>query len=267
MISRININGLNSYNTNTKAQTQNFTGHGSPNNLNKKQKTVILASSAAGMTPVLAVLAKRKGFSLNPAKIFRTPVKDWAIFKYAPEGKFIKFEEPQIISVAAGSIAGGFIGGAIVDDKSNLKAKKREILNQILGNILVPVGCVGFGARQYEKYANRIENAMPQLSKNTKTTRFLNKCLKNLPNATCTVAFLGIGIYLGNRVSNYINEKLYHRKVDRNIKASDFAPHVDDLCMATSMMNKNSSFGDKLGRVIPLALIVPGYQTGIAQEH
>lgn len=94
----------------------------------------------------------------------------------------------------------------------------------------------------------------------------MNKCLKNIPNAVCTVAFLGAGIYLGNKVSNLINEKLYHKKVERDIKASDFAPHVDDLCMATSMMNKESSFGAKLGRVIPLALLVPGYQTGIAQD-
>ena len=78
---------------------------------------------------------------------------------------------------------------------------------------------------------------------------------------------MSTGIYLGNKVSNLINEKLYHKKVERNIKTSDFAPHVDDLCMATSMMNKESEFGSKLGRIIPLALLVPGYETGTAQEH
>ena len=67
------------------------------------------------------------------------------------------------------------------------------------------------------------------------------------------------GVYISN-------EKLYNKKVERNIKPSDFAPHVDDLCMAISMMNKETSLGSKLGRIIPLALIVPGYQTGIAQE-
>ena len=61
------------------------------------------------------MLAKRKGFSLNPAKIIKTPLKDWAIFKYKPKGKAIEFEAPQIISVAAGSVAGGFIGGSIID--------------------------------------------------------------------------------------------------------------------------------------------------------
>ena len=110
MINRINLN-TNNYNN-----YQNFTGNNDSSNLSTKKKAVILASSAAGMTPVLAVLAKRKGFSLNPAKIFKTPIKNWALFKYAPENKAIQFEAPQIISVASGSIAGGYVGGMLVDD-------------------------------------------------------------------------------------------------------------------------------------------------------
>jgi hypothetical protein len=90
--------------------------------------------------------------------------------------------------------------------------------------------------------------------------------MKVLPNATCTIAFLGVGIYVGNKVSNFINEKLYKKEVDRKIRATDFAPHFDDLCMAISMMNKSSSVGSLLGRFIPIALLVPGYQTGITQE-
>lgn len=243
-----------------------FTGHNSEKELNAKQKAVILGSSVAGMTPVLAVLAKRKGFSLNPAKIIKTPLKDWAIFKYKPKGKAIEFEAPQIISVAAGSVAGGFIGGAIVD-KQNIKAKKREVLSQLLGNVLVPVGCVASGAKLYNKYADKIEGAMPQLKGQGNFTKGFNIFLQKIPNGLTTLSLLGVGIYLGNKVSNLINEKLYHKKVERDIKPSDFAPHVDDICMATSMMNEGSSFGSKLGRIIPLALIVPGYETGTAQDN
>ncbi|MDE6139314.1 MAG: hypothetical protein K2F57_07575, partial [Candidatus Gastranaerophilales bacterium] len=245
---------------------QHFAGHDSGNEMTRKQKAVVLASSAAGMTPVLVTLAKHKGFSLNPAKIIKTPVKDWAIFKYAPKEKSIQFEEAEIISVATGSIVGGFIGGTFVDHKSNRKAKQREILNQLLGNILVPVGCVGLGSRVYSKFAEQIENAMPQIKSFKKPAKIINAVLRKLPNAATTLGLLGVGIYLGNRVSNLINEKLYHKEVDRNIRPSDFAPHIDDVCMATSMMNKESAFGSKLGRVIPLALIVPGYETGIAQD-
>ena len=235
--------------------------------LTKKQKGIILASSIAGMTPVLGVLAVKKGFSLNPAKIFKTPIKEWAIFKYSPKEKTIQFETPEIVSVAAGSVLGGFAGGAIVDDKSNIKSKKREVLNQLLGNVIVPVACVDTGASLYTKYQDKIEGFMPQIKNKTgKTVSLLNKILKKIPNIAGTFAFLGVGVYLGNKVSNFINNKLYHKKVERNIKVADFAPHVDDLCMATSMMNKESLFGSALGRIIPLALLVPGYQTGTARK-
>ncbi len=270
MNSNLRITSVGSQYKYQRKENQNsspsFTHNSSANNLSTGKKAVILTTSALGIVPVMAVLAKQKAFSLNPSKILKTPVKDWAIFKFRPKETSIKFEEPQIIAVATGSVAGGFVGGAIVD-KSNIKAKKREALNQILGNVLIPVGCVGSGSRIYEKYADKIQGIMPQIKGDKKIIKILNKCLKNLPNAALTVGLLGVGIYLGNRVSNFINERIYNKKVDRNIKASDFAPHVDDLCMATSMMNKESEFGSKLARVIPVALLVPGYQTGIAQEH
>jgi hypothetical protein len=256
MINKVSLN--NNYNPNF--------GHEKRTNMTPKQKAVVLMSSAAGMTPVLAVLAKRKGFSLNPRNIINTPIKDWAIFKYAPKGKAIKYDAIPIVAVATGSVLGGYAGGVLVDDKSQRRAKKREILNQILGNVIVPVSCVWTGSELYGKFENRLKAAMPQFKKSGKYTRIANKCLRNLPQAVATIASLCVGIFCGNKVSNYINEQVYKRKVDRNIRATDFAPHVDDLCMATSMMNKGSNFGDKIGRVIPLALIVPGYQTGIAQE-
>lgn len=275
MINKITSNSIN----NNYGQNKNFSvkqnvnypqftshSHNSNNNLSNKQKYTILGSSVLGMAPMIAFWAKRKGFSLNPAKILKTPMKDWAIFKYAPKNKSIEFEEPQILSIAAGSVAGGFVGGCLVDDKSNIRAKKREVLSQLLGNVLVPVLCVGQGSRLFGKYSARIQDAMPQLNKNTRFTNIIDKSLKNMPNLVATLGFLGVGIFLGNKVSNFINEKLYHQKVERDIKASDFAPHVDDLCMATSMMNKESAFGAKIGRVIPLALLVPGYETGCAQE-
>jgi hypothetical protein len=268
MINKISI--TNNY-SNTVQYNPKFKGHDDGSTLNKTQKAKILGSSAVGVGSVMAVLAKHKGFSLNPIRIAKTPIKDWAIFRYKPENNIIEFKAPQIIAVATGSVAGGYIGGSIVD-KQNKKAKKREVLNQLLGNVLVPVGCVASGAMLYDKYAKQIEWAMPQIKptifkgKATKAINVINKILTKLPNAGGTILFLSVGIFLGNRVSNLINEKLYHKKVDRNIRPTDFAPHIDDVCMATTMMNKGSSFGEKLGRIIPLALLVPGYETGIAQD-
>ena len=249
----------------TPASNANFTNSsGDKSSLNLKQKSVILASAAAGMAPIIAILAKARGFSLNPARIIKTPIKDWALFKFAPEEKIVKYDAIPIIALASGSVAGGLAGGAIVD-KQNIKYKKREVLNQILGNVLVPVGCVWSGAELFSKYAQKLENIMPAVKESAKGSKIINMISKKLPQATFTLVFLSLGIYLGNKVSNYINDHLYHKKIDRNIKATDFAPHLDDICMATSMMD-SSSFGDAIGRVIPLALLVPGYQTGIARE-
>ena len=261
----------NAYNTNQYTGIINnnpsFTHHISKSDLSKKQKSVILTTSILGMTPVLAVMAKRKGFNLNPARLLKTNIKDWAIFKSQPKERSIQFKAPQIMAVAAGSVAGGFIGGTLVDKKSNIKAKQRELLNQMLGNVAVPVACVGSGAYFYEKYADKIENFMPQIKSEKKPVKILNQVIKKVPNAVTTLGLLGVGIYLGNKVSNFINEIIYNKKVERNIKASDFAPHVDDLCMAMTMMNEDSIFASRIARIIPLALLVPGYQTGIAQEH
>lgn len=259
MINKISLNNIN--NTSFKGQE-----HNSSNNLSTKQKATILASSALGMTPVIATLAHRKGFSLNPVRIAKTPIKDWAIFKYSPKGKYIHFGPAEIIATAIGSVIGGFIGGSIVD-KDNISAKKREVVNQVLGNVLVPVGCVGGGAKIYKKYADKIESIIPQIKSPKQSAQIFNKVLKSIPNGVCTLGLLGLGLYLGNKVSNFLNEHIYHKKVDRNMKFTDCAPHVDDVCMAVSMMNEESPFAAKLERVIPLALLVPGYETGTAREH
>lgn len=261
------LNKISLYNVNN-SQIQSFKGHehAEQNNLNTKQKATILASSALGMTPVIATLAHRKGFSLNPVRIAKTPIKDWAIFKYSPKGKYIHFGPAEIIATAIGSVVGGFIGGSIVD-KDNISAKKREVVNQVLGNVLVPVGCVGGGAKIYKKYADKIESIIPQIKSPKQSAQIFNKVLKSIPNGVCTLGLLGLGLYLGNKVSNFLNEHIYHKKVDRNMKFTDCAPHVDDVCMAVSMMNEDSPFAAKLERVIPLALLVPGYETGTAREH
>jgi len=247
------------------ANNANFTNApASQKPLSAKQKGIILASSAAGMLPVLATLAKMKGFSLNPAQILKTPIKDWALFKFAPKDKIVRYEGPEILAIASSSVAGGYVGGSIVD-KENKKSKKREVLNQILGNVAVPVGCVWGGSEIFNRFSDKLIKTMPTVKDSVKGAKVINKISQIMPQTFFTLAFLSIGIYLGNKVSNFINDHLYHKKVDRNIKATDFAPHVDDICLAASLMDKGS-LGDKIGRVIPFALLVPGYQTGIARE-
>ena len=257
------LNTPSCVNKNSSSFTHSYLEH---ENLTLKQKAAVLGTSALGMALPLAFFSKRAGFSLNPAKIFKTPIKDWALLKYKPVDKVVDYGAVPIISMATGSVAGGFAGGMLVD-KEHSKAKKREVLSQLLGDVIVPITCVWAGAKVFKHYEKTLQSIMPKFKDETKTIKkVLNTISENIPNAIATLGSLGIGIIAGNKVSNEINEKIYKMKVERGIKATDFAPHVDDLCMSISMVNEGSTFGSLLGRVIPLALLVPGYETGTARE-
>ena len=150
-----------------------------------------------------------------------------------------------------------------------MKAKGREALTQLIGNVLIPVGFVGGVSRVYKKYENRIKNVMPQIGlENNKYINFANKFIKNIPAIGLTAGALVAGIWTGSKVTNFINEKFFGQKKERKIKSTDFAPHVDDLCLAVTLMgSKNSPVASSITRVVPLFLSVPGYQVGKAQEE
>lgn len=261
-------------------------GHGGNDNAPKSLKKKVFLTSLAAVGVTTAIIAKKQGFSLNLKKIFNTNPKDWAIFKFynkkKPNEKFIEYETPQILALGGASVAGGFLGGALFDDKKNMKAKARESLNQLVGNVLVPIGVVGTAGKYYagkksyyKKYNGLrlkevVERAMPQFKvSNTlpKLVNGINSLIRAVPTIGVTAVALGIGIVGGNKVSNFINEKIYKRKIERDVKVSDFAPHLDDVCYAASMMAPKVSLFSAIARAVPMALVVPGLQVGSAQEH
>lgn len=262
------VNGIN-----PGLNRQTFTHNNDSEAKTPKEKFVKRAAtltSALGVATAYALIAKKQGFSLSPKSIYVTPIKDWSIIKLFnkdnPTDKLITLKEKEIIALAGSSVAGGFIGGALADDKKNIKAKGREALNQLLGNVLIPVGCVSMASRIYNKIEPKIMPHIPQITGTTKLIKIVNKSLKAVPMSIMTLVGLGTGIILGNKVSNFINEKLYHQKIDRQIKGTDFAPHVDDLGMAVTLMADKSKFSSAITNTVPFFLCVPGIQTGIAKE-
>lgn len=235
-----------------------------------KLKAGVTAATVLTTGAALAHIAKRQGFSLSPSVIKKTPVKDWAIFrlynKKSPDRKMIELEEKEILELAAASVAGGLTGGLILDDKQYRKSKMREAVNQILGNVAVPVACVGAVSRLYKKHKTAILNKVPQIKETGKFSVNFNKALKGIPFAIATITSLGIGIVAGNKVSNLLNEKVFHKKVDRKIKGTDFAPHVDDLGMAVSLMAEKSKGASFITRTVPAFLCVPGIETGTHRD-
>ena len=251
------------------------------NNISKKEnsdesikpslKSGALFSSMLGVGITSALIAKKQGFSLNPKVIFSQSPKNWAMLKIFskknPDAKLMEIEEPQIIALATGSAIGGLAGGAVFDDKKYFKGKLRETVNQLLGNVLVPVICVSGVSHLYSKNKSKILSWVPQVpGLNSKCINYFNKFLKALPSAFMTVIGLGVGIVGGNKLSNFINEKIYHKHVDRKIKKTDFAPHVDDLSMAVTLMADKSPLATAITRTVPGFLCVPGYQIGIHRD-
>lgn len=241
-------------------------------------KKAAAIGSLIGSGTTLALISKRQGFSLNPNTIKNTPIKNWAIFKipriksFADRAEFykrppIKIEEKEILQIASGSVAGGLISGAMFDSK-NMKAKGREALTQLAGNVIVPVAFVGTAARLYSKFEDQIKSIIPTVNTHgKKTLRMVNKFTRSMPAVAITGVALAGGIFTGSKVTNFINEKLFGQKFTRKIKTTDFAPHVDDICLAVTLMgSENSPLASTITRTVPLFLSVPGYQVGKAQE-
>lgn len=233
-------------------------------------KTGIIATTVLTTGLALTHIAKRQGFSLSPSAIKNTPVKDWAVFrlfdKNNPEKKLVELEEKEILELASASVVGGLAGGLIFDDKQYRKSKLRESVNQLLGNVAVPVACVSLVSRLYKSNKEAILSKIPQINETGCVTRLFNKVLKGIPFSVATATSLGFGIVAGNKVSNFLNEKVFHKKVDRHIKGTDFAPHVDDLGMAVSLMAEKSKGASFITRIVPAFLCVPGYEVGTHRD-
>lgn len=267
----INISSVkNNYNQSFKQNNIKQKSNGKSNNKQPKLKPAVTIASALGVGAAYAIIAKKQGFSINPSKILKTPVKDWALIKLydkkQPDRKIIKLEEWEILGLAGGSIAGGLTAGTIIDEKKNFKAKIREAINQFVGNVCIPVAFVKGVSVLYDKNKRQILSKVPQLSGDGKAVKYTNKALKCMPSAAMTLVALGAGILTGNKFSNFINEKVFHKKVERHIKKTDFAPHVDDIGMAVSLMADKSKISTAITNTVPLFLCVPGFQAGMAQD-
>jgi hypothetical protein len=242
----------------------------SDNRNDMRLKAGVIATTALATGCALAHIAKRQGFSLSPSAIKKTPVKDWAVFslydKKHPNRKEIELEEKEILELASASVMGGLAGGLLFDDKQYKKSKIRETVNQLLGNVAVPIACVGAVSRLYKHFKPQILSIIPQVKETGKFTHNFNKALQGIPFSIATIVSLGAGIVAGNKVSNWLNEEVFHKKLDRKIKKTDFAPHVDDVGMAVSLMAEKSKGASVISRVVPAFLCVPGYEVGTHRD-
>lgn len=244
------ITNINSYSLSNKYYFQKNVEQYSDKNKNfsKSQKFGMVACAAVGTIAATCLMAKTKGHSL---KLF--PLKNSFLSK-------IDFKVGEVLGIGAGSCAGGYIGGLLFDkDKGNRQAKKRETLIQYV-NISFPILTVALA----NKLGKDVAKFMPKSVLNSKSKGM--QLLAHTPEVLMSLGGLFAGIYAGNRASNKINQKIFKTKEDRPVKASDFSVHIDDLCVASQYIAPNNVVTKGISRIIPLALMVPGYQIAKKQE-
>lgn len=218
----------------------------------RKRKLGVLACTTLGVASSLALLAKfdkSKKYSLSLKKMLSTPIKESYIGS-------AKYKSKEVITIGLGSSLGGLLGGKLFDKRQdNMKEKVQEGVNQIL-NISVPVVFVEGLVRAGEK----IEGGMKDwVSKGGK----LRKVAGKLPSVTGAMIGLVTGMYAGNRLAYAVNKNLLGKKEDdRPIKVSDFSAHLDDVCVAATLVAENNPVTKAVSRIVPVALGVAGYEVG-----
>ena len=260
--------------SNTLQIKQSFGNKAEPDDKKEalKLKASVALTSALGVAATVAMISKRQGFSLSPKKIANTKMKDWAIFKIPGKNKLndkvLTFKWYDIMAMGVGSVAGGLIGGAIFDKKENFPAKCSEAVSQLLGDICVPLGFVAAPTILYKKFEGLAQGATKHV-KLQNASKYIqgNKFLKILCPTLVSGSSLVAGIIAGNRVSNKLNERVHGVKQERGIRITDFAPHIDDVCLAITLMAENSPFGSIVSKFVPVALTVAGIETGFANNE
>lgn len=218
-----------------------------------KVKLGVALTTLSGVVGAMVLTLKSKKIPIKSPINF---LKELTKIKYDSEKPEI---EKLVGRLAVGSVGGGLLGGILFDKKENRKAKYREAIIQLIGNIATPLLCVAGGIRLFHVVE-------PKLIKSIKLE---NSKLKGLPGLIVSAGCLISGIFLGNKVGNTINENMFHVKDNRKIKLSDMAPHIDDAGVGISLAasGSGSNIGHIVSRFIPLALTVAGYSVGTAQQH
>lgn len=223
--------------------------------LSKKSKIGIGICTGIGTAASLMLLAKldrSHNYTINPLKMFKGDLRK----SFMAEKQY---KTKEIVTIGAGSILGGLIGGTIFGDKKDSNARVREGIVQ-MANITFPIAIVQALSWTGTKIS---EKTMPNWCI---TENVFKQAVTKLPPAIGAMCGLLTGMYIGNRFSNRLNEKLFNKQDNRPMKWKDFSAHVDDIGVAATFVAPNNFITKTISRLIPIALFVPGYETGTKKE-
>ena len=221
-----------------------------PKHINNRTKVAVASTvgSAVGIAASVAGIyaMAKKG---NPALALRN----------------LMYKEKDVFILGTGAIAGGLAGGLIADkNKENVVPKVREAAQQMIGNTLFPVSFLAVGNKILEKTNLKL----PKLKSSSKPAQVINTVLSALPKIVVTLASLTAGAQVGNKVVNTVNNKIFKEDVNRVVAAEDMLVHTDDICLATSMLAKNTpKIASFSNAILPATFIVAGAKTGMQQKE
>lgn len=177
----------------------------------------------------------------------------------------LAYEEKDVLLIGAGSVLGGLTGGLLTDkEKKNTVPKIREATEQMVGCIALPVGLLAVG----NKLLDKANIKMPQLKSASTMAEYVNNALKHLPKVLTTVGCLVAGMFLGHEIMTKVNNKIFKEEDNHKIEAKDFLVHTDDLCVASSLIFKDTEKISKVtNKLLPLSFILSGIKTGTRQAE
>ena len=212
---------------------------------NNHRKNVAIVSSVFSIGTILAAL-----FALSKARNAK-------MFN-------MKLSEGDVFALGGAAVVGGTVGGCIADKRKNHKAKIREASHQIIGNIAAPLAVI----YAFNKGVDKFNIKLPKINSTSKPAAVLNGAIELLPRLVTSCAGLWLGINVGNKVSNVINNKIFGAsKNNRAVKAADYCIHVDDPITALTLADKSGSLRAFTGKVMPFVFLLSGYEAAMAEEY
>lgn len=145
------------------------------------------------------------------------------------------------VDLCVASTMGGLVAGILVDDKKHRKAKLKDSVNQLIGNTFVPFGFLAIS----------------------------NKITKPLPKLWQTLIGIGtliVTTFLGHRIANKINEKIFKEDSGYKCTFKDFAGDADDFVFAASTVMGSKWLYKITATVCPVTYMTHGFLAGCRQQ-
>lgn len=212
----------------------------------KKFSLPVLLTTITGVLIPILLIRKNQGLNIKKGTLkemdFKTKAKSFL------KSFDIKYEMPEMLMTAFGSVVGGLMGGLLFDknkDKESKRSKIKESVFQLL-NVSTPI-IIG---DQILKFADKKKWKSPWVQV-----------------ATAIIA-VGAGMPTAAKISNTINNKIIDREHpdNRKLRIKDAFVHVDDF-VGVLVLSK-VPLADKLHveRILPFLYGMCGYEAGTKQS-